>query len=408
MNEIKKEIEKCLECNNPICQLGCPLKNDIKGFIKCLKKDKIEEAFYLLSKTAPIPSLCGLICPHEKQCQGMCNKIIPSNPVEIGKIEAFIGKYALLNNLKIKSPKITNHHVLIIGGGPAGLSCAYILRQAAIKVTIFEKHDYLGGLLVHGIPEFRLDKNLVKKAINNILDLGIDVCYQKELGKDFQLDDIKNQYDSIFLSIGSNISNHLNIKGEDLKGVYGALEFLENKEKIPLDDKEVIVIGGGDTAIDVARTLIRKNAKKVTIVYRNTKEKMKCQDKEFENAKLDGVNFLFQTNILSIKGHDKISKIELIKTKEEEFKIQNIEGSNYEIKCDLLIKAIGSHPDPLIKKLGLNLDQKGQIDVDGKFHTSISKIYAGGDIAGCKNVVAWACRSGIIAAEEIIEKLKES
>ena len=412
--DILEKTNVCLNCKTKPCQLGCPLNNDITGFINYVKNKKYKEAYDTLSKTTVMPAICGLICPYEDQCQGMCVKGVSYEPVEIGEIEANLGKYALDRKWMPYNPKKTKYHVLVIGGGPAGLTCAAFLRRNGIKVTIIEKYDYLGGLLVHGIPDFRLPKNLIKRTTDRIIDLGINVIYNKELGRDFKLKDVINKYNAIFIGIGANIPNKMNIPGEYLEGVYGGNQLLEDHVKLNLTDKNVVVVGGGNTAMDISRTLIRMNAKKVTVIYRSSKEEMGASKKEIEDAIEDGVKFKFQTNLVAIHGNEKVEKIEVVDTElvKEEFKIRptaiNIPDSNHFMKCDIVVMAIGSHPNPeLINDLKLKLDKNGLIDIDANGHTSNKKVFAGGSIAGVKGTVAWASRSGRNAAFEIIKYLNQ-
>ena len=405
---IKKELNKCLNCKNAPCKFGCPLGNDIPTIIKYMKSSNYQKAYHVLSKATVLGALCGLICPKDNQCERMCIKVLNKNHVKIGEIEANLAKYALNNNYKIYSPKKAHHHVLVIGSGPAGLTCSAFLRRNGIKVTIVEKHDYLGGLLVHGIPEFRLNKNLVKKVTDSIINLGIDVIYNKELGKDFTLKDVINKYDAIFLGIGANYSNNLNLNNENLENIYGANEFLENNLKLDNKHKKVIVYGGGNTAMDIANKL-KKEGFKVTIIYRKDINHMSSSKKEYQDTIENGIKMLFNTKIIDIIGQDKITSIEVIKTKLVNDKLVDIDNSNYLIKCDYLIKAIGSHPNKdLLNQLDLKLDEKGKIDIDGNGETSNKKVFSGGDVAGIKGTVAWASRSGRNAAIKIIEYLKES
>ena len=409
---IKKEIDKCLNCKNTPCKYGCPLGNDIPKFIKYMKEENYQKAYFILSKTTVLSPICGLICPKDIQCERMCIKVLSNKHVKIGSIEANLGKYSLDNNYKIYSPKKTHHHVLVIGSGPSGITCAAFLRRNGIKVTIVEKHDYLGGLLVHGIPDFRLNKNLVKRVMNSIVNLGIDVIYNKELGTDFKISDVIDKYDAIFIGIGANISNNLNLDNENLENIYGANELLENNLNLNLNKKKVIVYGCGNTAMDVARKLKRLGAN-VTIIYRKDINHMSASNKEYMDTLNDKVKFLFNTKIIKINGNDKIDNIEVIKTKfikdNNKETLIDINNSNYSIKCDYLIKAIGSSPDiNIINNLNLDLDEKGLIDIDGNGQTSNPKIFSGGDVAGVKRTVAWASRSGRNAAYKIIEYLKES
>lgn len=409
--EVKDLLSNCASCVIKPCQIGCPLNNDITGFIKEMKNENYKGAFDILSNTTVLMSLCGRICPHFQQCQGKCVKGISYNAVEIGKLESIIGDMALENNWTISAPKETKHHVAVIGGGPAGLTCAAFLRRNGIKVTIYEKHNYLGGIMVHGIPEFRLPKDLVKKVTDNIISLGIEVKYNQELGKDYTLEEIKEKYDAVFIGIGANLSNKMNIQGENTKGVYGANEILENNNHPEYKDKVVIVSGGGNVAMDISRTAKRMGAKKVVVIYRRSEAEMPADKKEIEEAKEEGVEFLFLTTITKIIGKDKVEKLELLKN--ELVKKENdsrpvpvpIEGSNYEIDADYVMMAIGSHPDEYISTLNLR-QEKERIKIDENGKTSDEKVFSGGDIAGTKGTVAWASRAGRNAAYAIIEYLK--
>ena len=309
--------------------------------------------------------------------------------------------------------KISNKKVAIIGGGPAGLTCAAFLAKDGVNVTIYEKYNYLGGLLVHGIPEFRLPKTRVQETVKRILDLGINVEFNKELGKNLNLEELEKEYDAIFISIGANKSVKMGVKGEELKGVYGGNELLEYNMHPDYANKTVSVIGGGNVAMDCARTIKKLGAKEVNVIYRRAEEQMPAEKKEIAEAKEEGIKFLFQNNIVEIKGNNKVEKIELIKTelvqKEGETRLVpvNIEGSNYEIKTDYVVMALGSNVSDEVLDLGLTLNKWGNIIIDEKYKTSNSKIFAGGDLAGCKGTVAWAARSGRDASESIKEFLEK-
>ena len=228
INEIKQKSEYCLNCKTKPCsQKGCPLENDIPAFIEKIKQEKYEEAYKILSKTTVLPAICGRICPHEKQCQGSCVRGIKGEPVQIGNMEAFIGDKSIQENWKLEKEADKNEKIAIVGGGPSGITAAAFLAKKGYKVTIYEKYDKLGGLLMHGIPEFRLPRDVIQNTINKILELGIDVKYNMELGKDFTIEELEREYDAILLSFGANISSKMNIEGENKDGVYGGNELLE-------------------------------------------------------------------------------------------------------------------------------------------------------------------------------------
>ena len=419
---IKEKASYCLNCKiKPCSTKGCPLENDIPNFIKEVKENRYKEAYKILSKTTVLPGVCGRICPHEKQCQGSCVRGIKSVPVSIGSIEANIydnsveegfslsdcyEKELLENKNKGKRKKVA-----VIGAGPAGLTCSAFLAKEGIDVTIYEKYDYLGGLLVHGIPDFRLPKDIVRSTVKNILDLGINVQYNMELGRNLDLKDLEENFDAIFLAIGANKSSNMGIEGENLKGVFGGNELLEYNKHPVYENKKVAIIGGGNVAMDCARTIKRLGAQEVKVIYRRAEEQMPAETKEIHEAKTEGIEFLFQNNIVKILGNGKVEQVELIKTelvqKEGETRKVpvNILNSNYIIDIDYIIMALGSMPDEVVKKLGLELNKWGYIQIDEKNRTSNPKIFAGGEIAGSKGTVAWAARSGRDAANSIDEYL---
>lgn len=268
--KIEEKVNYCLNCKiKPCSKKGCPLENNIPDFIKAIKEEKYKEAYEIVSETTVLPGVCGKICPHMKQCQGSCVRGIKGEPVSIGDIENYIFEKAVKEGYKLKDivkinkdEKLANKKVAIIGGGPAGLTCAAFLAKDGVNVTIYEKYNYLGGLLVHGIPEFRLPKDRVKETVNRILDLGIKVEYNKELGKNLKLSELEQQYDAIFLSIGANKSAKMGVKGENLEGVYGGNELLEYNIHPDYNGKIVSVIGGGNVAMDCSRTIKKLRCKR--------------------------------------------------------------------------------------------------------------------------------------------------
>ena len=415
LEEIQEKANYCLNCPvKPCSQKGCPLNNNIPGFIKEIKEKNYKKAYEILSETTVLEAVCGRICPHQKQCEGSCVRGIKSTPVDIGALEAFIGDIAIKENYKISevNNKNKDKKIAIIGGGPAGLTASAFLLKKGYSVTIYEKYNYLGGLLVHGIPEFRLPKEIVKNTVQKIIDLGLEVKYGMELGENLFLNELETKYDAIFLAFGANISTKMGVEGEELKGVYGGNQLLEYKNHPDYTNKKVAIIGGGNVAMDCARTIKRLGAKEVKVIYRRAEEQMPAEKKEIAEAKEEGIEFLFQNNIVKIIGKDKVEKVELIKTeliqKEGETRKVpvNIPNSNYIIDIDYIVMALGSMPEDIVKELGLKLNKWGYIEIDEKNRTSNPKIFAGGDLAGAKGTVAWAARSGRDAANNIIEYLK--
>ena len=446
--EMQEKANYCLNCKvKPCSNKGCPLNNDIPTFIRLVKEGNMEEAYYTLLKTSILGSVCGRICPHYKQCMGSCVRGIKGESVQIGDIEAYISDYGLEHNLIKnieKTEELKGKNIAVIGGGPAGLTASYFLAKAGANITIYEKHNSLGGILEHGIPEFRLDPKILEKTINSILSFGINVEYNVEVmtnneqeitdttnnqerldkktnnieGKlkeqektKISIESIASKYDATILAIGANVSSKMNIPGEDLDGVYGGNELLENKNYPDFKGKIIAVSGGGNVAMDTARTVARLGAKKVFVIYRRAKEQMPAERKEIEDAKKEGIEFLFQNNITKIMGSGKVEEIECIKTKlvqkEGEARLSpvNIEGSNYKMRMDYVVMAVGSKPEEKdIEEFEKN--KWGYVNTDEEKKTSIKNVYAIGDIAGNKQTVAWAARSGRDVALEIIEKLK--
>ena len=424
MEEIKEKADYCLNCKvKPCSNKGCPLHNEIPDFIKEVKEENFSKAYEILCTTTVLQGICGRICPHQKQCQGSCIRGIKGNSVDIGDLEAFVFDKAMEQGNSLskvwkqeieKNKGKLNKKVAIIGGGPSGLTAAAFLVKQGIDVTIYEKYDYLGGLLVHGIPDFRLDKRIVKQTVDNILDLGIKVEYGKVLGKNLSLNELEQEYDAIFLAFGANCSSKMGVEGENLDGVYGGNELLEYNTHPNYEGKIVVVAGGGNVAMDCARTIKRLGAKEVKVVYRRSRKQMPAEDKEVEKAMKEGVEFLFQNNIAKIIGENKVEKLELIKTelvqKEGDTRLSpvNIDRSNYVINADYVVMALGANPEPFVKDLKLDLNKWGNIEVDENYKTSRPKIYAGGDLAGVRGTVAWAAFSGREAAKRIAKKLKEA
>lgn len=409
MKEIEEIRSYCLNCKNSQCKIkGCPLGNCIPEFIH---ETDSKKAYEILCNTTILPAICGRICPHEKQCEGSCIRGIKGEPVSIGAMEAYIGDLSIENNYELSvevDKRAKDKSVAVIGSGPAGLTCAAFLARKGVKVTIYEKHDKLGGLLTHGIPEFRLPREVVEKTIEKILDLGVEAKLNQELGRDFEIEDLAKKYDAVFVAIGANIPSKMNVEGENLNGVYGGNYLLEYNKHPDYNGKKVAIIGGGNVAMDSARTIKKLGASEVYVIYRRAEEQMPAEKKEIADAKKEGIEFLFQTNIVKILGTEKVEKLECIKTelvkKEGENRLSpvNIEGSNFSLDMDYVVMATGSKPENnIIEKFEKN--EYGYIKIDENMQTSINKVFAGGDIVGQKATVAWAARSGRDAAEKILK-----
>ncbi len=412
MSKIKDMKEYCLNCINKPCQKGCPLSNDIPSFINSIT---MEEAVSVLYKTTVLSSICGRICPHTKQCQGKCTRnLTHGKPVSIGEVEAAIGDFALENDIPLPldiDEKLSTKKVAIIGGGPSGLTCASFLARKGIKVTIYEKREKLGGLLRYGIPEFRLPKTIVDKVIDKILSQDIEVRTNQELSKDFFIEELSKKYDAVAICIGANIHSKAYIENEDAPNVYGANEMLETEVFPNFKGKKVAILGGGNVAMDAARTIIRKNAKEVYIIYRRSEAEMPAETEEIEAAKKDGVKFMLQNNIVSVLPN----KIICIKTKlvQKEGDSRpspiNIEGSEYELPMDIVVLATGSKTNKDALE-GIELTDRGYIKIQENKQAVLTNsqknnIFAAGDVAGDKATVAAAAYGGREVANNIIEYL---
>ena len=419
LKQVKMEASRCLDCKNPRCVTACPVNIDIPRFIKLILEDKFEDAYCTIYQDNILPAVCGRVCPQEKQCEGACVLGIKFESVSIGALERFLGDFSLKNNFLKKEIIEENHHkIAIIGSGPAGLACAASIRRMGYSVDVYEALHEFGGVLKYGIPEFRLPKSIVDTEIIRLENLGIRFHKNVIIGKTLTIDQLFNEYDykAIFIGSGAGLPSSLGIKGENLNGVYYANEFLtrvnlmkannfpHSNTPVKIGDN-VAVVGGGNVAMDAARTAKRLGAKKVYIVYRRNMESLPARLEEIHHAIEEGIEFRLLLNPVEIIGEAyEIKQIRcqvmILGEKDSSGRQKPVPTDNYEIiDVDNLIIAIGQSPNPIIKNSTANLkvDDWGRIVVDD-YQTSIPGVFAGGDIVTGAATVILAMGAGKEAA----------
>jgi len=413
IDRVLDKASKCLNCKNPMCRKGCPIATNIPSFISKIKENNFKEAYYILQENNIMSEICSTVCPVENQCTGSCIKGLKGEPVEINYLEKYINNWAKDNNITYepKVENIKNGKVAVIGAGPAGIACAVELRKAGIDVTIFEKEEKSGGILEYGIPDFRLSKNVVENLISRVKALGIKIETGVEFRKDITIESLRKQgFNNIFLGIGAQKQSTYKLTDQETKDIYKSDDFLNkyNKGKNIENLGITVVIGGGNVALDSARTAIRMGAKKVYILYRRNEELMPARKIELEEAIEDGVNVVFQTKVIGAKVENgRINEIECIKTKIENNKAVDIENSNYTMQANTVIFAIGAKADEKqLENLGIKTEY-GLVCVDENYMTNIEGVYAGGDLVESKSSVCRAIATGKKAAQAILER-KES
>ena len=407
--EAIKEAQRCLNCKNPRCVLNCPIHNRIPEFIQKVKEDKLLEAYSILMDKTVLPEICGTICPHEKQCEGACVRGIKGESVNIGALERYIAKYMRLENKdETTFQKHLDIHVALIGSGPASLACALYLAQNGAKVSIYEKESYLGGVLRWGIPGYRLDKEVLKHLLKRLEKLGVEFILEHEVQ---DLNELKD-HDAIFIGSGALKPNRLNIEGEDLDGIYQAKDFLKEtnfKHKLERTFKNIMVVGGGNVAMDAARNALRlEGVKNVTIVYRRSLEEMPACKEELDDALLEGVNFLPLTNPYKLIGQDRLEKVILQKMTlgepDDSGRRRPLPLDEYiEYEVDALILALGFKAND--NTFDLETDDRGLIKVNDQMESSKPLVFVGGDAQRGPMTVVLAMKDGIKAAKEILGKL---
>ncbi len=427
--EAVEEAQRCLHCKNAKCVEGCPVNINIPDFIGELKEGKVEEAYKVISESSALPAICGRVCPQESQCEGKCIRGIKGEPVSIGKLERFVADWARENGIKPPAPQAKNgHKVAVIGSGPSGLTCAGDLAKLGYDVTIFEALHEPGGVLVYGIPEFRLPKlDVVAKEVENVKSLGVKIETNVIIGKSVTIDELMDEegFEAVFIGSGAGLPMFMGIPGETAKGVFSANEYLtrNNLMKAFRDDydtpivrgKKVAVVGGGNVAMDAARTALRLGAE-VHIIYRRSEAELPARAEEVHHAKEEGIIFDLLTNPTEIlvDENDNVRGIRCIRMELGEPDASGrrrpveIPGSEFEIEVDTVIMSLGTSPNPLISSttIGLDVNRKKCIIADeetGK--TSKDGVYAGGDAVTGAATVILAMGAGKAAAKGIHEFL---
>ncbi len=424
------EAARCLNCKTKNCVAGCPVQIDIPGFISEVNKGDFENAYDVISKSSSLPAVCGRVCPQESQCEGLCVRGIKGEPVGIGRLERFVADYHNENSTKApEKPASNGHKVAIIGSGPSGLTCAGDLAKKGYEVTVFEALHLAGGVLVYGIPEFRLPKAIVQKEIDGLKALGVKVETNMVIGKVLSIDELIEEYnfEAVFIGSGAGLPRFMNIPGENLKGVYSANEFLtrvnlmkayKDSPDTPIQKaKNVAVVGGGNVAMDAARCAKRLGAENVYIVYRRSEEELPARAEEVEHAKEEGIIFKLLTNPTEIlPGEDGFAGA--IRCLEMELgepdasgRRRPVEkaGSEFDIPVECVIMSIGTSPNPLITSTtkGLDTQKWGGIIVQEETGlTSREGVYAGGDAVTGAATVILAMGAGKTAASSIDEYLQ--
>ncbi len=424
-----EEAQRCLNCKHMPCVSGCPVGVRIPEFISKVAEGEFEEAYAIIRSTNGLPAVCGRVCPQERQCESKCVRGIKGEPVGIGRLERFAADTHMKNGDPSVEKTVPNgHKAAIVGGGPAGLTCAGDLARLGYDVTIFEAFHVAGGVLMYGIPEFRLPKDIVQKEIQTLRDLGVNIMTNMVIGKVLSIDELMEQgYETIFVGSGAGLPRFMDIEGEALVGVCSANEYLtrinlmkgykEGYDTPVLQSRSVAVVGGGNVAMDAARSALRMGAEHVYIVYRRSEDEMPARREEVHHAKEEGVEFLTLNNPVKILGDENgracamvCQKMELGEPDESGRRSPvPVEGSEYELKVDTVIMSIGTSPNPLIRTTtkGLEANRRGCLIVDEDMMTTKEGVYAGGDAVTGAATVILAMGAGKAAAKAMDEYMQK-
>ena len=420
-SEALTEANRCLQCASPRCVKGCPVNIEIPKFIKEIKEGNIEKAYEIIKNSSSLPAVCGRVCPQEKQCEGMCVKGIKGEAIAIGALERYVADYALKNNYtSVLNIEKSNKKIAIVGSGPAGLTCAGELAKNGYSVTIYEVLHEAGGVLTYGIPEFRLPKEIVKKEIDSLINLGVEIKTDVPVGNAITISDLQKAYDYVFLAQGAGLPKFMNIPGEEGNEVFSANEILtrinlmkayKRDSKTPIkSSKKAYVIGGGNVAMDAVRSLKRLGIE-AHLMYRRSEEELPARKVEIEHAKEEGIIFDLLSNpkrILLDENNNVIGMevvdMELSAVIDGRRSVNEIVGSEHTVDCDMVVMALGTSPNhEAVKHSNIEINDKGLIVVE-ELKTSLNNVYAGGDAVTGSATVILAMEAGKKAAKRIMEE----
>ncbi len=427
-----QQADRCLECGNPYCEWKCPVHNYIPNWLKLIAEGNITEAAELSHRTNSLPEICGRVCPQDRLCEGACTLNDGFGAVTIGSIEKYISDTAFEQGWRpdMSGVEQTGKKVAVIGAGPAGLGCADVLARNGVAVTVYDRYPEIGGLLTFGIPEFKLEKEVVHKRREVLEGMGIEFKLGVEVGKDLDFKDIVDQYDAVFLGMGTYKYMTAGIPGEDLPGVYPALDFLisnvnhcygyekDPKDYISMQGRHVVVLGGGDTAMDCNRTSIRQGAASVTCAYRRDEQNMPGSKREVANAREEGVHFMWNRQPVEIVGNGQVEGVKVVTTQlgapdeRGRRRPEPVPGSEEIIMADAVIIAFGFQPSPgdWFEEYQITTDERGRVKApqkqEYKHQSSNPKIFAGGDMVRGSDLVVTAVYEGREAAEGILDYLE--
>jgi glutamate synthase (NADPH/NADH) small chain len=426
-DEAATQSDRCIQCGDPFCLNKCPLHNYIPQWLKSISEKDLEFAFKLSNEPSPFPEVMGRVCPHDRLCEGDCTLNDGHGAITIGSVETHITEAGFKAGFKPDFPGITtDKKVAIIGSGPAGLSCATYLLRSGIAVTMYERNDKAGGLLTYGIPNFKLDKKVVDRRVKLLQEAGLELVLNCEVGRDIDFEEIASKHDAMFIGVGATKAKSAGLAGESAPNVYAAMDYLTNiqrknfkfdyDKKFDFKDLNVVVIGGGDTAMDCLRTAKREGAKSVTCLYRRDEKNMPGSKKEYKNAMEEGVDFTFLVSpkeiILNEDGQ--AVAVEVVKTtlgaKDESGRqrMEEVKGSEYRVNADVIIMSLGFDPavPPFLAENGIETNAWGGIIIDEDTHeTTTAGIYAGGDCFRGADLVVTAAYDGREAARSIANSL---